>query len=134
MAEGGKILKVKTVVPILLSSVVIFGCSSENTNENTTENVTEVDTVEVKKNPSVELPVNIFVNSDYDKFTGTKIIFTRNIDSVSISDFAEDEEISFKKSYGSTFDNYNLNLSESFKKMTLKMKTFGEQEEVLFQL
>lgn len=114
-------MKLKTVASILLSSVVIFGCSSENTNQNTTENITEVDTVEVEKKPSVELPVNIFVNSDYDKFTGTKITFTRSIDSISISDFAEDEEISFMKSYGSTFDNYNLNLSENFKKMKMKM-------------
>ena len=114
-------MRVKTVVSILLSSVVIFGCSSENTNQNTTENITEVDTVEVEKKPSVELPVNIFVNSDYDKFTGTKITFTRSIDSISISDFAEDEAISFMKSYGSTFDNYNLNLNEDFKKLTMKM-------------
>lgn len=114
-------MRVKTVTSILLSSVILFGCSSGNTTENTTENIIKVDTAEVKKNPSVELPVPIFVNSDYDKFIGTKVTFTRSIDSVSISDFGEDEEISFKKIYGNLFDSYNLDLSKKFKKLKLQM-------------
>jgi len=114
-------MKLKTVASILLSSVVIFGCSSENTNQNTTENITEVDTVEVEKKPSVELPVTIFLDTDSAKSIGKEQSFNRSINSVSISDFAEGEEISFKKKYGNTFDNYNLNLTEQFKKLKIEM-------------
>lgn len=81
-------MKFKTITTILLTSVFLFACDDETTSNNITENDSDSSAVEIEKNPSVSLPVDIFVNSDYDKFAGEKIIFTRSITSVSITDFA----------------------------------------------
>lgn len=132
-------MKFKTITTILLTSVFLFACDDETTSNNITENDSDSSAVEIEKNPSVSLPVDIFVNSDYDKFAGEKIIFTRSITSVSITDFAEDEEISFKKKYGNTFSDYNLDLVNNYKKLKIKMshdfnasKDYEKRESFMF--
>lgn len=132
-------MKFKTITTILLTSVFLFACDDETTNNSETENDSNNSAIEIVKNPSVSLPVDIFVNSDYDKFAGEKIVFTRSISSVSLTDFAEDEELSFKKKYGNTFDNYNLDLTNKYKKLKIQMshdfnanKDYEKRESFIF--
>lgn len=112
-------MRFKTITTILLSSVILFACDNDSTNKNDTNDSNN--SVEIVKNPSVKLPVDIFVKSNHDKFTGEEIVFTRSISKVSITDFGEDEEISFKKKYGNTFNNYNLDLTNKYKKLKIEM-------------
>lgn len=124
----GNFMRFKTLATIILSSTILIACNSENTSETDIENNSNIDTVEVIKNPSVALPVNIFVNSDYDKFASADITFTRTINAVSISDFTQDEVATFKKKYGSVFDNYNLDISK-YKKLKIELSHNFEGDE-----
>ncbi|EJR49899.1 hypothetical protein IIO_06495 [Bacillus cereus VD115] len=104
----------------MLSASMLSACSSQSENVVKEQQQTQAKKT-VKKNESVNLPVNIFKNSNYD-IAMEKFIFTRNITSVEIKDFDESSELDFRDRYNSYVSNKNLNLKNDFKLLIINMK------------
>ena len=115
--KEGHIMRLKLLATCMLSSFLLFGCNDAVNNEGYDYSNSHNETA-IVKHEAVLLPVAIFVNSDYDKFAGTTITFTRSINNVNIHDFDESEKASFTKKYGSVFDGYNIDFSK-YKKLTI---------------
>lgn len=107
----------------MLSASMLSACNNQDVNNgsNNSERHETSTKGNIKKNESVNLPVNIFKDSDY-KIEGQKVIFTRNIINVEMKDFDDSSELDFRDRYNSYVSNKNLNLKNDFKLLIINMK------------
>lgn len=107
----------------MLSASMLSACNNQDVNNgsNNSERHETSTKSNIKKNESVNLPVNIFKDSDY-KIEGQKVIFTRNIINVEMKDFDDSSELDFRDRYNSYVSNKNLNLKNDFKLLIINMK------------
>ncbi|HDR7891200.1 hypothetical protein MHB70_29540 [Bacillus sp. FSL M7-1020] len=111
-------------VKILLASGLAFSmsaCSGQNDHVAKEQQQTPVKE-NVKKNESVNLPVNIYKDSKKGALTGQKFTFNRNITSVEIKDFDEISELNFLDRYDTNVRNRHLKLKKDFKLLVINMK------------
>ncbi|WP_144508884.1 hypothetical protein [Bacillus mycoides] len=109
----------KRVLFILVSVSLLGACSGPKDNRVTEQAQTTIKSV--KKNESVNLPVNIFKDSNYKIIMDT-FIFTRSITNVEMKDFDESSELDFRDRYNSYVSNKNINLKNDFKLLIIRMK------------
>ncbi|TKI83622.1 hypothetical protein FC701_17030 [Bacillus mycoides] len=98
---------------------MLGACSGPKDNRVTEQAQTTIKSV--KKNESVNLPVNIFKDSNYKIIMDT-FIFTRSITNVEMKDFDESSELDFRDRYNSYVSNKNINLKNDFKLLIIRMK------------
>lgn len=104
----------------MLSVSMLSACSGPNDNV-VKENQQTPIKKSVKKNESVNLPVNIFKDSNY-KIEGQKVTFTRNITNIEMKDFDQSSELDFWDRYDDYEKRKNLHLKDDFKLLIINMK------------
>ncbi|MED0983098.1 hypothetical protein [Bacillus paramycoides] len=104
----------------MLSVSILSACSGQNESVVKEQQQTQVKK-SVKKNESVNLPVNIFKDSNY-KIEMQKVGFTRSITSVEIKDFDETSELNFLDRYDNSVRDRHLKLKNDFKLLVINMK------------
>lgn len=103
----------------MLSASILSACSGQN--ENVVKEQQQTPIKSVKKNESVNLPVNIFQNNNY-KIEGQKVTFTRSITTQEIKDFDQSLELVFWDRYNTYDKRKNINLKNDFKLLIINMK------------
>ncbi|WP_176545371.1 hypothetical protein [Bacillus pseudomycoides] len=103
----------------MLSASMLSACSGQN--DNVVKEHQQTPIKSVKKNESVNLPVNIFENNNY-KIEGQKVTFTRSITNVEMKDFDQSSELDFRDRYNDYVSKKNLNLKNDFKLLIINMK------------
>ncbi|MBG9522324.1 hypothetical protein ABE49_27125 [Bacillus thuringiensis] len=103
----------------MVSVSLLGACSGPKDNRVTEQAQTTIKSV--KKNDVVNLPVNIFKDSNY-KIVMDTFIFTRSITNVEMKDFDESSELDFRDRYNSYVSNKNINLKKDFKLLIIHMK------------
>ncbi|PET99701.1 hypothetical protein CN527_15085 [Bacillus cereus] len=103
----------------MLSASMLSACSGQN--ENVVKEQQQTPIKSVKKNESVNLPVNIFQNNNY-KIEGQKVTFTRSITTQEIKDFDQSLELVFWDRYNTYEKRKNINLKNDFKLLIINMK------------
>lgn len=121
MSKGDITLNLtKKALFIMLSVSMLSACSSKSENVVKEQQQTQAKKI-VKKNESVNLPVNIFKDSKYE-IVMEKFTFTRSITNVEMRDFDESSELDLRDRYNSYVSNKNLNLKNDFKLLIINMK------------
>ncbi|PGW73721.1 hypothetical protein [Bacillus thuringiensis] len=103
----------------MLSVSMLSACSSKS--ENVVKEQQQTPIKSVKKNESVNLPVNIFKDSKYE-IEMQKVGFTRSITNVEMKDFDQSSELDLRDRYNEYVSNKNLNLKKDFKLLIINMK------------
>ncbi|WP_410985492.1 hypothetical protein [Bacillus cereus] len=103
----------------MLSVSMLSACSGQN--ENVVKEQQQTPIKSVKKNESVNLPVNIFENNNY-KIEGQKVTFTRSITNIEMKDFDQSSELDFRDRYNDYVSKKILNLKNDFKLLIINMK------------
>ncbi|MGF1438028.1 hypothetical protein ACQUW6_27910 [Bacillus thuringiensis] len=98
---------------------MLSACSGQN--ENVVKEQQQTPIKSVKKNESVNLPVNIFKDSKYE-IEMQKVGFTRSITNVEMKDFDQSSELDLRDRYNEYISNKNLNLKKNFKLLIINMK------------
>ncbi|AKR13125.1 hypothetical protein PDK93_17510 [Bacillus cereus] len=98
---------------------MLSACSGQN--ENVVKEQQQTPIKSVKKNESVNLPVNIFKDSKYE-IEMQKVGFTRSITNVEMKDFDQSSELDLRDRYNEYVSNKNLNLKKDFKLLIINMK------------
>lgn len=98
---------------------MLSACSDQN--ENVVKEQQQTPIKSVKKNESVNLPVNIFKDSKYE-IEMQKVGFTRSITNVEMKDFDQSSELDLRDRYNEYVSNKNLNLKKDFKLLIINMK------------
>ncbi|MEI3615377.1 hypothetical protein [Bacillus thuringiensis] len=104
----------------MLSASVLSSCSGQNENVVKEQQQTPIKR-SVKKNETVNLPINIFENNNYN-IEGQKVTFTRIITNVEIKDFDQTSELDFRDRHNDYVTKKNLNLKNDFKLLIINMK------------
>lgn len=118
----------KKILFLVLSASVLSACNQGSKNlpvygDNQNQiPASEVADKVVKKHETVQLPVNIYQNSDYDSFNSfrKKITFTRTITSVEVKEFDESTEIEFSEFYGHNRTQH-IDLQKHYKLLVINM-------------
>ncbi|PEF02041.1 hypothetical protein CON21_03555 [Bacillus thuringiensis] len=98
---------------------MLSACSGQN--ENVVKEQQQTPIKSVKKNESVNLPVNIFKDSKYE-IEMQKVGFTRSITNIEMKDFDQSSELDLRDRYNEYVSNKNLNLKKDFKLLIINMK------------
>ncbi|MDA1871999.1 hypothetical protein ACRS42_26565 [Bacillus thuringiensis] len=98
---------------------MLSACSGQN--ENVVKEQQQTPIKSIKKNESVNLPVNIFKDSKYE-IEMQKVGFTRSITNVEMKDFDQSSELDLRDRYNEYVSNKNLNLKKDFKLLIINMK------------
>ncbi|HHK5548771.1 TPA: hypothetical protein ACQUHN_005321 [Bacillus thuringiensis] len=98
---------------------MLSACSGQNDNVVKEQQQTPIKSI--KKNESVNLPVNIFKDSKYE-IEMQKVGFTRSITNVEMKDFDQSSELDLRDRYNEYVSNKNLNLKKDFKLLIINMK------------
>ncbi|EJR95869.1 hypothetical protein EXW34_30340 (plasmid) [Bacillus mycoides] len=109
-------------IKILLASGLAFSmsaCSDQSDHVSKEQQQTQVKKA-VKKNESVNLPVNIFKDSNYN-IEGQKVIFTRNITNIEMKEFDQTSELDFWDRYTTYTKRENIKLKNDFKLLIINM-------------
>ncbi|MDA2411321.1 hypothetical protein PDN38_20880 [Bacillus cereus] len=109
-------------VKVLVASGLAFSmsaCSGQNEPVSKEQQQTPIKK-SVKKNESVNLPVNIFKDSDY-KIEMQEVGFTRNITSVEMKDFDQTSELDFWDRYTTYTKRENIKLKNDYKLLIINM-------------
>ena len=115
-----KLKPTKKILILMLSVSMLSACNGQNDNVVKDNQQTAIKN-SVKKNESVNLPVNIYKDSDYN-IEGQKVTFFRNIINVEMKDFDESSELDFLERYDNYVRNENFNLKDDFKLLVINMK------------
>lgn len=120
MSKGDITLNLtKKALFIMLSVSMLSACSGQN--EQVVKEQQQTPIKSVKKNESVNLPVNIFKDSKYE-IEMQKVGFTRSITNVEMKDFDQSSELNLRDQYNEYVSNKNLNLKKDFKLLIINMK------------
>lgn len=86
----------------------------------------------VKKHEASTLPIEIYMDSEYAKWTGKENTFTRSITSVEVKGFDESTEIEFLERYGNEARMQHMDLQNDYKLLVITMshELKGEKKEV----
>lgn len=118
---------------LTLSLFVLTACSQTENKipVNSENNIQSSEEKVVKKQEAVDLPVAIYMDSEYDKMSGRENTFIRSITSAEIKDFNEATEIEFLERYGSAVRNQSLDLQNDYKLLviTLSHEIKGREQE-----
>lgn len=115
---------------VLILSVSVLSACNQNDNNGTKNGSSEIQTPvkkDVEKNDSVNLPVDIFVESNY-KIEGQQVTFARSITNVEIRDFDESSEIEFLERYDNDVRRQGFDLQKDFKLLVVTMKQETKEE------
>ncbi|MGN4725304.1 hypothetical protein ACTFRJ_28305 [Bacillus cereus group sp. MYBK15-2] len=109
----------KKALFLMLSVSMLSACSGQN--DSVVKEHQQTPIKSVKKNDSVNLPVNIFENNNYN-IEGQKVTFTRSITNIEIKDFDQTSELDFRDRHNDYITKKNLNLKNDFKLLIINMK------------
>lgn len=110
----------KPIAIMFVAASLLTGCGdSQNSNKNDNDNF--IVKQSVKKHEAVELPTEIYVDSDYNKLYGLESTFKRVITAVEVSDFDEQSAVEFLNRYDSAVERQNFNLVKDFKLLKISL-------------
>lgn len=104
---------------LLLSVSVLFGCTEEE--GSIIPNSDSEERIQIKKHETVNLPVEVFIDSNY-QIEGKQVGFIRSITDIEIKDFDDPLEIEFLERYGNAVRKQGFNLQRDYKLLVINMK------------
>ncbi|MGE7954785.1 hypothetical protein [Lysinibacillus xylanilyticus] len=119
----------KGFLVLFLSFSVLSACNQEDSTNHDSENKSPVEKA-VKKHEAVDLPVDVFIDSNYG-LRGHK--FTRSIINVEFKDFDESSELEFLDRYDKTVRGQNYDYQNDFKLLVITMKHEVQDEAYPYQ-
>ncbi|UOE94773.1 hypothetical protein [Alkalihalobacillus sp. LMS39] len=118
-------MKYHNLAIAILSILLITACSNDSkTNPSSDEEETTV----IRKYESVELPVQIYRDENYEP--GHEATFIRTIESIEVTKFTEGSAIDFFDRYDRQTQDMNLDLVNDYKQVIISMSHALESETV----